>query len=268
MDSSFSFIEIPSLESLESDSISVFSMARNTPSPTIKEEINYIIYNDFLIDEDQTEKPKVIKQEDKVFLSIMKEEPELATVKTEFVLSTIVKNEEEDTIFQNKSLTKNLTRQGRKRKTKETSSKPFPKYYNLNKDELSFFKRIKLVQSSSNISHVKDNMYMIEVSHYDKSIEFIRCFRSLLDNRMYFCSTDIFYPILRIKENINREVKNRVSSINYNVIENKNKSLTFLNLIGLCEIIRYRMNPNSATNSDILDIIKCNELVIELQKYL
>ena len=270
MNPSFSFIEIPSLETLESESDSVFSMSRSdllTPqnsgndSPASVEEIDYILYNDFL---DIT---SPIRQDDKVFFTV-KKEPEVEPIifKTEELsLPTII----ESTPVQESS-SKKRVRSSKRKLEEEDDSSPFPDYYNLSKEEISFFKKIKLIQSSSRIRPIQDNMYMIEVIHHDKSIEYIRCFRSSIDHLMYFCSVDVFYPILRLKENINREVKARASPENYHLIEiqNKKKSLTFLNFTGFVEIIRYRIHPDSAANTGILDLVKCNELSIELQKYL
>jgi len=270
MNPSFSFIEIPSLETLESESDSVFSMSRSellTPqnsgnnSPNSVEEIDYILYNDFL---DIT---SPIRQDDKVFFTV-KKEPEVKPniFKTEeLTLPTII----ESTPVQESS-SKKRVRSSKRKLEEEDDSSPFPAYYNLSKEEISFFKKIKLIQSSSRICSIQDNLYMIEVIHHDKSIEYIRCFRSSIDHLMYFCSVDVFYPILRLKENINREVKARASPENYHLIEiqNKTKRLTFLNFTGFVEIIRYRIHPDSAANTGILDLVKCNELSIELQKYL
>jgi hypothetical protein len=270
MNPSFSFIEIPSLETLQSESDSVFSMSRSdlqsTPqnsgesSPVSVEEFDYVLYNDLV------DSASPIRQEDKVFFTVNKEsEVEPILFKTEeLTLPTLITSSETT------PTAKRVRSSKRKLKEEDDDSSPFPDYYNLSKEEISFFKKIKLIQSSSRICPIQDNLYMIEVTHHDKSIEYIRCFRSSIDHLMYFCSVDVFYPILRLKENINREVKARASPENYHLIEiqNKTKRLTFLNFTGFVEIIRYRIHPDSAANTGILDLVKCNELSIELQKYL
>ena len=276
MNPSFSFIEIPSLETLESESDSVFSMSRSdllTPqnsgesSPSSVEEFDYVLYSDLI------DRTSPIRQEDKVFFTI-KKEPEVEPIvfKTEeLTLPVFIESKlSETTPVQESSPKKRVRSSKRKLKEEDDDSSPFPDYYKLSKEEISFFKKIKLIQSSSHIKPIQDNMYMIEVTHHDKSIEHIRCFRSSIDHLMYFCSVDVFYPILRLKENINREVKARASPENYHLIEiqNKTKRLTFLNFTGFVEIIRYRIHPDSAANTGILDLVKCNELSIELQKYL
>ena len=320
MNPSFSVVNIPSLEALESDSDSVFSISRHTltsenstlrasahsgestpSSPLSVEEYNYIIYKDF----EAFEGPSPIRQDDKVFFTVREPEqepvplPPYEIIKLEELhLSTIAdprrgksdlypdpacrdvelrsdSKTQETTPPQDSKKRKRLppqTAKSSRRQIKEEDedASPFPEYYNLSKEEISFFKKIKLIQSSSSIRPIQDNMHMIEVTHHDKSIEHIRCFRSSIDHLMYFCSVDVFYPILRLKENINREVKARASPENYHLIEiqNKKKTLTFLNFYGFVEVIRYRMDPLSAANTGILDLVKCNELSLELQKYL
>lgn len=287
MNPSFSVVNIPSLEALESDSDSVFSMSRHTlssdnstlrasahsgestpSSPLSVEEYNYIIYKDF----EAFEGPSPIRQDDKVFFTVREPEqepvplPPYEIIKLEELhLSTIA-----DPACRDVELRSDSKKRKRQIKAEDEDASPFPEYYNLSKEEISFFKKIKLIQSSSHISPLQDNMYMIEVTHHDKSIEYIRSFRSSIDYKMYFCAVDVFYPILRIKDNVTREVKHRVSPENYYKInvQNKQKTLTFLNFYGLVEVIRYRMDPLSAANTGILDLVKCNELTIELQKYL
>ncbi len=283
MSESYSFIDlpyleslsepsVPSLESFEEDSESVFSMARRSPTVSETKTQEHSLFDSTSVDDENSP-----IRHDKVFCyeslskgqdlySVKEEEPEVV-IKPEPVES----NEDPRPVQE-------LKKRGRKRKTpenvpaikQEREFSPFPKYYKFTQKELNFFKNIKLVQSSSDITHIKDNIYMIEIVHHDKSVELIRCFRSLTDHKMYFCAVDVFYPIVAIKENVNREVKKRVSPKNYYIlhIESKGKSLTFVDLIGFVDIVRYRMNPKSTANQGIRDVIRCNELAIELQKYL
>jgi len=312
MSNSYSFIDllyletssvpsVPSLESFEEDSESVFSMSRRSPSPTVCESSTHPF---FLLPTENpiTDEESPIRH-DKIFVEeaspIIKQEvfplvePLQANVSESNDPSHPVqepkkrgrkrKAPEGDSNVKLESNdpsrpVQELKKRGRKQKAPENESSltlerefsPFPKYYKFTSKELTFFKNIKLVQSSSDITHIKDNIYMIEIVHHDKSVELIRCFRSLTDHKMYFCAVDVFYPITAIKENVNREVKKRVSPKNYYIlhIESKGKSLTFVDLIGFVDIVRYRMNPKSAANQGIRDLIRCNELAIELQKYL